>query len=215
MDNLQNCYSYTYYVYATEPRRLMLCKIWGSHGGDYEECRLLGYKNPFLNSQGTQYVSATEPSLLMLCKIWGFHGDDLEECRLLGYSSLWVFLTDVSEKYVTYIFRLEINSELGTLAITGRLKQCAKKHYSFTVLIQFGLVQLHYVTVCPHILELGANNYNFYVSSLYVSVLNKYSWNLSAVLDWLHWQRPAVDSITFHIPTPYKAIDENSFLSLK
>jgi hypothetical protein len=23
-----------------------LCMIWGSHGGDYEEWRLLGYKNP-------------------------------------------------------------------------------------------------------------------------------------------------------------------------
>jgi hypothetical protein len=24
----------------------VLCKIWGFHGGGYEECRLLGYKNP-------------------------------------------------------------------------------------------------------------------------------------------------------------------------
>jgi hypothetical protein len=23
---------------ATEPSRLMVCKIWGFHGGDYEEC---------------------------------------------------------------------------------------------------------------------------------------------------------------------------------
>jgi hypothetical protein len=27
---------------ATEPSRLMLCKTGGFHGGDYEECRLLG-----------------------------------------------------------------------------------------------------------------------------------------------------------------------------
>jgi hypothetical protein len=33
----------THYVSATEPSRLMLCKIGGFHGGDYEECRLLGY----------------------------------------------------------------------------------------------------------------------------------------------------------------------------
>jgi hypothetical protein len=49
-----------------------LCRIWGSHGCDYAECRLLGYKTPVRTSQETHYVSATEPSLLMLCKIWGF-----------------------------------------------------------------------------------------------------------------------------------------------
>jgi hypothetical protein len=35
-----------HYVSATEPSRLMLRMILGFHGGDYEECRLLGYKNP-------------------------------------------------------------------------------------------------------------------------------------------------------------------------
>jgi hypothetical protein len=48
----------------------MLCKISGFHGGDYEECRLLGYKNPVSTSQETHYVSATESSQLMLCKIF-------------------------------------------------------------------------------------------------------------------------------------------------
>jgi hypothetical protein len=37
----------------------MLCKIWGFHGGDYEEWCLLGYKNPVHTSQETHYVSAT------------------------------------------------------------------------------------------------------------------------------------------------------------
>jgi hypothetical protein len=32
----------THYVSATQLSRLMLCKIWGYHGGDYVECRLLG-----------------------------------------------------------------------------------------------------------------------------------------------------------------------------
>jgi hypothetical protein len=32
----------THYLSATESNQLMLCKIWGFHGGDYEECRLLG-----------------------------------------------------------------------------------------------------------------------------------------------------------------------------
>jgi hypothetical protein len=41
----------THYVSATEPSRLMLCTIWGFHGGDYEECRLLGYENSVCTSQ--------------------------------------------------------------------------------------------------------------------------------------------------------------------
>jgi hypothetical protein len=36
---------------------------------DYEECRLLGYKNPVPTSEETHYVCATEPSRLMLCKV--------------------------------------------------------------------------------------------------------------------------------------------------
>jgi hypothetical protein len=63
----------------------MLCKIWGIHGSDYEECRLLGYKDPIPTSQETHYVSTTESSRLMLCKIWDFNGIDYEEYRLLGY----------------------------------------------------------------------------------------------------------------------------------
>jgi hypothetical protein len=46
-----------------------LGKIWGFHGGHYEECRLLGYKNPVRTSQETHYVSATESSRLTLGKI--------------------------------------------------------------------------------------------------------------------------------------------------
>jgi hypothetical protein len=62
----------------------MLCKMWGFHGSDYEECRLLGYKNPVRTSRETHYVSATDRSRLILWKIWGFHGGDYEECRFLG-----------------------------------------------------------------------------------------------------------------------------------
>jgi hypothetical protein len=35
----------------------------------FEECRLLGYKNPVRTSQETHYISVTELSRLMLCKI--------------------------------------------------------------------------------------------------------------------------------------------------
>jgi hypothetical protein len=68
-------------------RNIVICKIWGFHGSGYEECRLLGYKNPVRTSQETHYVSTTEPSQLMLCKICGFHGGDYEESRLLGYKT--------------------------------------------------------------------------------------------------------------------------------
>jgi hypothetical protein len=67
----------------------MLCKILGFHGGDHEEWRLLGYKNPVRTSQETYYVSVTELSQLILCKICGLHGSDYEECRLLGYYAVW------------------------------------------------------------------------------------------------------------------------------
>jgi hypothetical protein len=59
------------------------CKIWGFHGGDYEESRLLGYKNPVRTSQETYYVSATESNRLMLRKTWGFQAGRYEKCRLL------------------------------------------------------------------------------------------------------------------------------------
>jgi hypothetical protein len=39
---------YRRYVSATESSRLMLCKISGFHGGDYEKYRLLGYKTHFV-----------------------------------------------------------------------------------------------------------------------------------------------------------------------
>jgi hypothetical protein len=115
----------------------MLCKIWGFHGNDYEECRLLGYKNPVRTSQETQYFSATQSSQLMLCKICAFHGSDYEECRLLGHknpfrtsqethyiSEIWrrvaLVRTKVSEKRVASIIRVERMSELGrTLAVTS------------------------------------------------------------------------------------------------
>jgi hypothetical protein len=42
----------THYFSATDLSQLMLCKIWGSHSGDYDECRLLRYKNPSSNLTG-------------------------------------------------------------------------------------------------------------------------------------------------------------------
>jgi hypothetical protein len=55
-----------HYVSVTEPSQLMLR---GFHRGDYEEFRLLGYKNRVHTLQETHYVSATKPSRLLLCMI--------------------------------------------------------------------------------------------------------------------------------------------------
>jgi hypothetical protein len=38
----------TYYISATGPSQLLLCKICDFHGGDYEECRLLGLDDLWL-----------------------------------------------------------------------------------------------------------------------------------------------------------------------
>jgi hypothetical protein len=58
-----------------------LYKILYFHGGDYEECRRLGYRNPVRTSQETHYVYITDSSRLMLSKILYFHGGDYEESR--------------------------------------------------------------------------------------------------------------------------------------
>jgi hypothetical protein len=74
---------------VTSRQQPKTCKISGFHGGDYEECRLLGCKNSVRTSQETHYVSATEPSQIMLCKIWGSHSGEYEECRLLEFYVMW------------------------------------------------------------------------------------------------------------------------------
>jgi hypothetical protein len=73
-----------HYVSATEPNRLMLCKIWGFHGAMRNA--FCDIKTQFVPHR-KHYVFATEPSRLMLCENWGFHDDDYEECRLLGYKT--------------------------------------------------------------------------------------------------------------------------------
>jgi hypothetical protein len=88
-------------------------KIWGFHGGDYEECRLLGNKNPVRTSQKTHYASATESSQLMLCKVWGFHGGYYEECRLLGYKN------PVRTSHVTHYVSATEPSQLMTFKVWG------------------------------------------------------------------------------------------------
>jgi hypothetical protein len=64
----------------------VLYKIWGFHGGDYEEWVFWDITTLFVLHR-RHYVSVTESSRFRLCRIWGFHGCDYEECRLLGYKN--------------------------------------------------------------------------------------------------------------------------------
>jgi hypothetical protein len=58
---------------------LSVYRIWGSHGGDYEECRLVGYRTSIRTSQGHISLGYWAQRLL-LCKIWSFHGIRLSVC---------------------------------------------------------------------------------------------------------------------------------------
>jgi hypothetical protein len=112
----------------------MLCKIWGFHGSDYKECRLLGYKTPVRTSQETHYFSTTESSRLKLCNIWGFHGCDYEEYRLLRYDTVW-FLWD-SEERTASIIRVNRINKVGTILaernIWSRLQTLFLARWFFT-----------------------------------------------------------------------------------
>jgi hypothetical protein len=68
---------------------LMICKKWRFPAGDYEEYRLLGYKNPVRTSQETHYLSRDQP--VNSIQITVFHGSDYEECCLLGCGAVSLF----------------------------------------------------------------------------------------------------------------------------
>jgi hypothetical protein len=93
------------------------CKIWDFHGGDYEVCRLLGYRNTVRTSQETHYVSAIEPSRLMLCKIWGFHGGDYEEWCLLGCYEVWLLWEPTFRRNIAPVFLRSVRRLLVTASV--------------------------------------------------------------------------------------------------
>jgi hypothetical protein len=112
-------------------------KIWGFHGSDYEEWRLLGYKTPVRTSQETHYVSATQLSQLMLRKIWGFHGDEYEEWRLLGYK------TQVRTSQETQYVSATESSQLMLCKIWGFHGGTTKNAVFWDITTQFVLHRRH------------------------------------------------------------------------
>jgi hypothetical protein len=114
----------------------MLCTIEGFHGGDYEECRLLGYKNSVRTSQEIHYVSTIKPSRLMLCKISGFHGGHYEECRLLECYVVrrWLVTANVAPSspiLVTLMMEELSSSETSVLTRATRRNIPRRRHSSF------------------------------------------------------------------------------------
>jgi hypothetical protein len=85
------------------------CKIWGPHGGDYEECRLLGYKNRVRTSQETHQFSATKSSQLRGCHDIP-HGNEFSGCiNFLGswatfslYRNILQLILDHSSARIIY-----------------------------------------------------------------------------------------------------------------
>jgi hypothetical protein len=110
-----------------------LYNIWGSHGCDYEECRLLRYRNQLRTSQETHYVSATEPSRVILGKIWRVSRRWLWRMSSSGVlRHVALVRTDVSDERSASIIRITRISELGTLAVTRNrrtLRRNTTKYY--------------------------------------------------------------------------------------
>jgi hypothetical protein len=93
-----------------------LYKIWGRHGGDYEECRLLGYKIPVRTWQETHYVSGTEPNQLntkdlSLSWRWLWWIPSFGMLRCVAFVR-----SDLSEECFASIIRVERISEQMCLA---------------------------------------------------------------------------------------------------
>jgi hypothetical protein len=76
------------------------------HGSDYEECRLLGYRNAVRTSQETHYFYATEPSWLCCVRFEGFTAVTMKNAVFLGMTSC-----DSSKKVLTRATRRNIRED--------------------------------------------------------------------------------------------------------
>jgi hypothetical protein len=108
-----------------------LYKIWGFHGGDYEECRPLECNNPVRSSQETHYVSVTKTRRLILCKFWGLQGGIYEECRLLGYKDTVLISQEIYRVSATEPSRLILCKILGFHG--GDYENCSILGYKYPI----------------------------------------------------------------------------------
>jgi hypothetical protein len=131
----------THYISATEPNLLMLCKIWGFHGGDYEEWSLLECDAVWLLSKLQLLVTANVPSSLIL--ITG-----------AASSSQTSFLTRSARSHITedsippFLWSVHITDI--TCHPTSRItERCSDVHRNqLAVTCRFTVVQEAWWTVC-------------------------------------------------------------------
>jgi hypothetical protein len=105
-------------------------KVWGFHGSDYEECRLLGYKTPVSTTQETLIFFYTAQPVnvmhdLRFSRRW---------LRRMPSSVMWrrvaLVRTDVSEEHSASIIRVTIMGELGaTLTVTGNRRKLLRNSW--------------------------------------------------------------------------------------
>jgi hypothetical protein len=82
----------------------MICKIWGVHGSDYEECRLMGYKNPVRTSQETlrlryrsQPVNALQDLRFSRQWLWRMSSSGYKNPIRTSQETHYVYATDHSQ----------------------------------------------------------------------------------------------------------------------
>jgi hypothetical protein len=124
------------------------CKIRGFHDGDYEGCRLLGYRNLIHTSQETRYVSATEPNRLMLCKIWSFHDGDYEE--IVFWDVALVTANVILSPRIPSILKMEAICSSETSVLTRSTRSYIPEAGIFSVCVFTGnICKAQFIIVVP------------------------------------------------------------------
>jgi hypothetical protein len=97
----------------------MLCKIWGFHGDDYEECRLLGYKNPVRTSQETYASTVCYGSSFTFLYVDDIRTSQETYASTVCYGSSFTFLyaDDVRTSQETYASTVCYGSSVTFLSV--------------------------------------------------------------------------------------------------
>jgi hypothetical protein len=87
----------THYISATESSQLMLCKIWGFHGGDYEVRRLLRCYAMWLLPTFRRNVLTPSSGLTTIGELWNVGG-------ITSQKTAFFIVTMVKNSNLTYKF---------------------------------------------------------------------------------------------------------------